>query len=136
VNEYQTDAFGQAAIFVVLLMAASCLYFYASHNKPIAKRLLVSAYPLIFIVGEVYALIGSSYYESGSWVGGEYVSTSIGAILNNGLVAIFAFGLAMAAYTSFRFEGAKILRWLAVLVIPVAALLFFISGMTLTRDWV
>jgi hypothetical protein len=121
---------------MALLFVAFALYFLASKNESFSKRLLVSAYPLVFILGELFALVGSSYYERGSWESGRYVRTDTGSALVYGLYAIYCVGIVMGVYTTSSFVGSVAFKWLIVLVIPVAALLFFVSGMTLTRDWI
>ena len=134
-SEYQLSAFGEAAIFVALMILVSALYFFTSRNEPFSKRLLVSAYPLIFVLGELYALVASSYYERGSWESGSYIQTPISASLEYGLYGIYSLGLVMGIYASFKFLGPAFCKWLIILVLPIAALLLFISSMTLTRDW-
>ena len=135
-NEYQSSALEQGIIFVVILLAASLILFISSKNKSLIQRILVSSYPAIFVLGEIYALIASTYYVQGSWDNGSYVSTESGTILKYILYGIFIAGITLGVYSSSKFEGNKYLKLIIIPVLLVSFILFFIAGMTLTRDWI
>lgn len=135
-NDYQVSALGQGLIFIVVLLIAFFVYYFSSQNREWYQRLLVSIYPAIFILGEVYALIASSFYEKGSWENGIYVPTQMGANLTYILYGIFSLGVVMALYSIIYFKGDKLYKFIIVPACIVAFVLFFIAGMTLTRDWI
>ncbi len=134
-DEYQISALREGSILIIIMIGASCIYFASSKNTGIRQRILVSMYPMLFLLGEIFALVGSNYYERGSWLNGEYVRTDTGEILTLLHSMIFISGILMSIYTFAKFEGDKLTKFLALPVYFAALLLWFISGMTLTRDW-
>jgi len=133
---YKVEAFMEALPFLLLLLAFSTAYFLLSRNNKWLTRLLVSSHCLIFILGNIFSVVGSDYYVRGHWENGELIHTSIGKLLNNALLGIFACGLIAVLYSFWKFEGNKYVHLLSIPILIVAFLVLFISGMTLTKDWI
>jgi len=135
-NDYQIDVVEYGVSPSLILVVVTLLLFRASRNVGTFKRLLVSAYPMVFVLGEVFSLVASSYYERPIWNGSASVHPEVSLILNRILNSIYILGVIMAVYSIVKFEGYKIFKYLIVPTFIVAVWLVFISSMTLTGDWI
>lgn len=134
-NHYQSSALSEALFSLVVLIICSISYFVLSKNEKLIQKVLISSPPVIFVLAYLFALIGSSYYIKGDWVSGEYIQSEIGSILSNIFVGIFIVGYIMLAYTLRYYKGSYKAHLLLIPIILMGAALFFIGGMTLTKDW-
>ena len=134
-SEYQVSALSQAMFPIIVLLSCSICYFVLSKNKTIINKLIISSYPSVFIVAEIYALIASSYYVKGDWIEGKYIQTENGELLTNIFLFIYILGIVGMVYTFRKYNGRHIAHLLLIPTIFCAAYLYLIAGMTLTRDW-
>ena len=134
-NEYQITALKYALAPIIMLFIIAYVYFILSENESLWQKFIVSSHPLTFVLGYCFALFGSQYYERGSWESGEYVNSVSGDILGNILIAIFLIGALMSLVSTYKYKGGKITKFLIIPTYLVALFLLFISGMTLSRDW-
>ena len=134
-NEYQITALKYALAPIIMLFIFAYTYFALSDNESLWQKFIVSSHPLTFVFGYCFALIGSRYYERGNWESGEYVNSASGDLLGNILIGIYLAGALMSLYSTYKYKGGKITKLLIIPTYLVALILLFISGMTLSRDW-
>ena len=134
-DAYQISALKQGSILIIIMIGASLIYYFSSTNEKLYQRILVSAYPMIFVSGELFALIGSAYYDRNSRFSGAFEYTKVGDVYVLILNLIFIIGGLFSLYTFSSFKGDRLTQYLAIPVYLAAIGLWFISKMTLIRDW-
>jgi len=127
-NEYQIAVLKYALAPIIMSFIFAYAYFILSENESLWQKFIVSSHPLIFVAGYCFALIGSRYFEQGSWESGEYVRSVSGNILENILIGMFLAGALMSLVSTYKYKGGKLTK---LLIIPT----YLVALITVVYIW-
>ena len=122
---YQSQALGQIAVFYIIPLAVSALYFFKSKDANMTQRILISAHGLIFIFASLFAVFVSA-------------TTSIESFETEGSIfqGILLIGIASIIYAFIQFKGSRLVHLTQIINVFAAIFIWFVGGMTISHDWI